>query len=143
MMAVPYPSALSKKRNWWIPLSPVMRVKKVRDCSISGWNPTNPPILGYISSMGSVAWPHPKVCTHRPASMLSAIRVAAFCILSICVSWILSCSSRTLSSHSIASIFILCFFKLSSIGHQKIKKCHYSPYTQQIYGKNANRQKTQ
>jgi hypothetical protein len=68
-----------------------MRVKKVSGSSTMGWKPTNPPMRGYISSTGIVAWPHPNVCTHRSAWMVSAMISAAFRIAG---SWVFSMSSR-------------------------------------------------
>jgi len=41
---------------------------------------------GYISSTGSVAWPHPKVCTQRSAWIVSAMTSAAFFyVFELCV----------------------------------------------------------
>src|SRR5262249_52526555 len=90
--------------NWRTPISPTMRVKKVRGSSTIGWKPTKPPIRGYISSTGIVACPHPNVWTHRPAALDSAMTVAAAWMFSNWVASMRSITPRAWPSHSSASI---------------------------------------
>src|SRR5690349_4010755 len=84
-----------------------MRVKNVRGNSTIGWNPTNPPMRGYISSIGIVAWPQPKVWTQRPAWMESAMTSAARRMFSIWVCSMRSITARVLLSHCFATLLIL------------------------------------
>ena len=99
MISRPKPSARSRKRNWWIPISPVTCVKKVSGSSRIGWKPTKPPMRGYISSTGMVACPQPKVCTQRPAAIDADMTRAAARILSSCVASMALITARALPSH--------------------------------------------
>ena len=83
-----------------------MRVKKVSGSSHIGWNPTNPPMRGYMSSMGIVAWPQPKVWTQRSAAMVSAMASAACRMLGIWVCSMRSMTARVLFSHCFATLLI-------------------------------------
>src|ERR1035437_2871238 len=85
-----------------------MRVKKVSGNSHMGWNPTNPPMRGYMSSKGRVAWPQPKVWTQRSAWMVSAMASAAWRMLGIWVCSMRSMTARVLFSHCFATLLIGC-----------------------------------
>lgn len=98
-----------------LPIWPIICVKNVRGNSQSGWNPTKLPIRGYISSTGIVAWPQPNVWTQRPASMESAITVAAFLMFSNWVASSFSIMPWAFFNHSSANITFLFFKKLINL----------------------------